>query len=85
MTMTDVWGATRQAFGPVLNGQIRHSVCRWCYDKILFETFAGEVKKLGITAIELCGPSEWPVLMKMVLTCLFQSLIYILVYINSHE
>ncbi|MCF2446922.1 TIM barrel protein [Dyadobacter sp. CY345] len=69
MTMTDVWGVTQKALGPVLNGQIRHSVCRWCYDKIPFETFAIEVKKLGITSIELCGQSEWPVLKKMGLTC----------------
>ena len=67
--MTDVWGATKKVLGPVLNGQIKHSVCRWCYDKIPFETFAQEVKKLGITSIELCGPSEWPVLKKMGLTC----------------
>ncbi|WP_199539315.1 hydroxypyruvate isomerase family protein [Dyadobacter luteus] len=69
LTMTDVWGANEKAFVPVLNGQIMHSVCRWCYDKIPFETFAEEVKKLGITSIELCGPAEWPVLKKMGLTC----------------
>ncbi|MCF0060388.1 TIM barrel protein [Dyadobacter chenwenxiniae] len=68
-TLTNVFGATEKALGSVLNGQIRHSVCRWCYNKIPFETFAEETKKLGITSIELCGPSEWPVLKKYGLTC----------------
>ncbi|MCE7038944.1 hydroxypyruvate isomerase family protein [Dyadobacter sp. CY312] len=69
LTLTNVFGETQKVLGSVLHGKIRHSVCRWCYNKIPFETFAHEVKKLGITSIELCGPSEWPVLKKYGLTC----------------
>lgn len=47
-----------------LKGNIHHSVCRWCYSSIPLEEFSAAVKKIGITAIDLVGPKEWPVLQK---------------------
>ncbi|HUG12143.1 MAG TPA: TIM barrel protein [Opitutaceae bacterium] len=50
-------------------GGIRHSVCRWCYNKIPLEEFARAVKEMGLESIELLGPDEWPVVQKLGLTC----------------
>lgn len=47
-----------------LKGNIRHSVCRWCYGAIPLEEFAAAVKGFGISAIDLVGPKDWPVLKK---------------------
>jgi hydroxypyruvate isomerase len=47
-----------------LKGNINHSVCRWCYGSIPLEEFAPAVKKMGINAIDLVGPKDWPVLQK---------------------
>lgn len=52
-----------------LKGNIRHSVCRWCYDKIPFEDLCKAAKAMGIQSIELVGPDEWPLLKKHGLTC----------------
>ena len=47
-----------------LKGNINHSVCRWCYNQVPLEEFCAAVKKMGIGAIDLVGPKEWPVLQK---------------------
>lgn len=51
-----------------LNGNINHSVCRWCFSSIDLETLCLEVKKMGITGIDLVGPKDWPILKKHGLT-----------------
>ena len=43
-------------------GNIRHSVCRWCFSGISLEELCVAVKPMGITAIDLIGPKEWDVL-----------------------
>ncbi len=45
-----------------LKGNINHSVCRWCYGSIPLDEFCAAVKKMGINAIDLVGPKDWPVL-----------------------
>src|SRR5581483_6725348 len=52
-----------------LKGNINHSVCRWCYNSIPLEEFCAAVKKMGIGAIDLVGPKEWPTLQKYGLFC----------------
>ena len=47
-----------------LKGNINHSVCRWCYDSIPLETFCQEVKRIGLGAIDLVAPKDWPMLQK---------------------
>ena len=47
-----------------LKGNIRHSVCRWCYGAIPMEEFAAAVNGFGINAIDLVGPKDWPLLKK---------------------
>lgn len=47
-----------------IKGTINHSVCRWCFSSIDIETLCIEAKKIGISAIDLVGPNDWPVLKK---------------------
>lgn len=47
-----------------LKKNINHSVCKWCYDSIPFDEFCAAAKKMGITAIDLVSPKDWPVLKK---------------------
>jgi hydroxypyruvate isomerase len=47
-----------------LKGNINHSVCRWCYDSIPLESFCQSVKEMGLPAIDLVAPKDWPLLQK---------------------
>lgn len=49
---------------PALKGNVNHSVCRWCFSGIELDTLCLEAKKMGIKAIDLVGPKEWPTLKK---------------------
>ena len=51
-----------------MKGNINHAVCKWCFDEIPLEQFAKSVKSIGITGIDLIGPSDWPILKKYNLT-----------------
>ncbi|MEY3194274.1 MAG: hypothetical protein RIQ78_371 [Bacteroidota bacterium] len=44
------------------HGNIRHAVCRWCYDGYSLEELCTFAKQIGIAAIDLVGPKEWPIL-----------------------
>ena len=52
-----------------LKGNINHSVCQWTYNYISLEELCLEVKKIGIGAIDLIAPKDWPVLKKHGLFC----------------
>lgn len=60
--------ATERSLGTSLSGRINHSVCRWCYDTFSLDELCQEIKKIGITAIDLVGPEDWPTLKKHGLT-----------------
>lgn len=45
-------------------GNIRHAVCRWCYNSIPLEEFCYAANTMGISAIDLVGPKDWPTLKK---------------------
>ena len=47
-----------------LKGHINHSACYWCYNTIPLEDFLINLKDLGIKAIDLVGPEDWPFLKK---------------------
>jgi len=49
---------------PKLKGNVNHSACRWCYDKIELDALCAAGKEMGLKAIDLVGPSEWPTLKK---------------------
>jgi hydroxypyruvate isomerase len=48
-----------------LKGNIKHSVCRWTYGYLSLEELGAVANKIGIKAIDLIGPKEWPILKKM--------------------
>jgi hydroxypyruvate isomerase len=47
-----------------LKGNINHSVCRWCYNDIPMEDFLKHLNELGIKAMDLTGPEDWPLMKK---------------------
>lgn len=65
--LPDVAGA-RQSGG---SGRSRfaQSVCRWCYANIPLRDFCEAVAKMGLTAIDLLTPDEWPMAREFGLTC----------------
>jgi hydroxypyruvate isomerase len=50
-------------------GNIKQSVCQWCYDKIPLEKLTTEAKKMGYQSIELLGPEDILKVKKLGLTC----------------
>lgn len=49
--------------GPgVLKGNINHSVARWCFGDMPLAELCVLGKSVGLKAIDLCGPDDWPVL-----------------------
>jgi len=49
---------------PPLKGNVNHSVCRWCFSDIPLEKLCEEAKRMGLKAIDLVGPKDWPILKK---------------------
>lgn len=47
-----------------LKGNIRQSVCQWCYGNVPLEKLAQEAKKMGLIGIDLIGAEGWDVLKK---------------------
>jgi len=52
-----------------LKGNINHSVCQWTYAFLSLDDLCLEVKKLGLKAIDLLAPKDWPTIRKHGLTC----------------
>lgn len=50
-------------------GRLRQSVCRWPYGRIPLPEFARAVKSMGLEAIDLLQPDEWPVVADAGLVC----------------
>jgi hydroxypyruvate isomerase len=53
----------------VKNGRINQSVSKWCYGKFKLDEFCAITKKMGIKAIDLLGPRDFPTLKKHGLEC----------------
>jgi len=47
-----------------LKNNIHHSACRWCYNSIPLEPLLQHFNDLGIKAMDLVGPKDWPLLKK---------------------
>lgn len=66
MMATDLFqrgaSAAQEAALTPLKGRINHSVCRWCYPEIPLAELCQAAREIGITAIDLVGPKEWPIL-----------------------
>lgn len=55
--------AMTEKHAPVVRkGNIRHSVCRWCYGGFTLDQLCVFAKQIGISAIDLIGPGEWEIL-----------------------
>lgn len=52
-----------------LKGRVKHSVCRWCYQRIPLEELCDGVKAVGVQSIELLREDEWPVALSKGLEC----------------
>ncbi len=52
-----------------LKGNIKHSVCKWCYDSIPLEEFAVACVDMGIQSIELLEEKDWATIHKYGLKC----------------
>jgi hydroxypyruvate isomerase len=59
--------ADKEPYKP--KGNIKQSVCRWCYGSITLEKLTEEAKKMGYESIELLGPEDIKVVKKLGLTC----------------
>jgi hydroxypyruvate isomerase len=53
----------------VKNGRINQSASKWCYGKMSLEELCVVGKKLGLKAIDLLGPNDFPTLKKHGLAC----------------
>ena len=47
-----------------LKGNINHSVCQWTYGFLSVEELCKVAKDIGLKAIDLMGPKDWPTLQK---------------------
>lgn len=59
----------KSLFDLSLKGNIKHSVCKWCYNSIPLEEFAIAIKKMGIQAIDLIAVDQFPILKKHNIVC----------------
>ncbi len=54
-------------------GNIKQSVCRWCYNKIPLDKLAAEIARIGYKSIELLGAKEIKMVKELGLTCAVMS------------
>lgn len=52
-----------------LKNNINHSACQWCYNDMPLEDLLKELQQLGVKAIDLIGPKDWPLLKKYDIHC----------------
>jgi hydroxypyruvate isomerase len=50
-------------------GRVRQSVCRWIYQDIPLPEFCRTARELGLAAVDLLQPDEWPVARDAGLSC----------------
>ena len=50
-------------------GRLKQSVSRWCYQKIAMPEFCRAVAAMGLTAIDLLEPADWPIVREHGLIC----------------
>ncbi len=58
-----------QAEESPLKGNLKQSVCRWCYNGIELDDLCREAAAMGLKSVELLGPDEWETVKKHGLTC----------------
>jgi hydroxypyruvate isomerase len=61
--------AAGQTGGAVKRGRLKQSVCRWCYRDIALPDLCKAAAEIGLTAMDLLTPEEWPVAKQYGLVC----------------
>ncbi len=56
-----------------VQGNLKQSVCKWCYRNLTVEELARGAAPIGIKSVELVPPDDWPTLKKYGLTCAMAS------------
>ena len=46
------------------DGRLKQSLCRWCYNRVPLDELCEEAAALGLQAIDLLEPKDWPVAQK---------------------
>ena len=62
-------GGRQPAGRAVTRGRLRQSVSRWCYEKIPLPELCKAVAAMGVPAIDLLEPEDWPVVRDHGLVC----------------
>jgi hydroxypyruvate isomerase len=52
-----------------VNGNIKQSVCQWCYRDVPLEKLAEQAKRIGYRSVELLSPDQYKVVKPYGLTC----------------
>lgn len=47
-----------------LKGKINHSACRWCYSKLTLDELCKGASDIGMQALDLIDPKDWPTVQK---------------------
>lgn len=58
-----------------LKGNLKQSVCRWCFSSMKLDELARNAKGMGIQSVELLSPDEWPIVQQQGLTCAVAGLV----------
>ena len=61
--------ATSSSSDTPRKNNINHSVCKWCFEDIPLTEFLPIIKEMGIHAIDLVGPNDWPLLKEFDIHC----------------
>ena len=61
--------ARGQAAEGKVKGNIRHSVCKWCYRGVSLDKLAAKAASLGMESVELLNPPEFAAMQKHGLIC----------------
>ena len=54
---------------PVWKGNLRQSICQWCFGDMPLEELCELAVELGYKSVELLGPDDWPTILDKGLTC----------------
>ncbi|MBI4660482.1 MAG: TIM barrel protein [Verrucomicrobia bacterium] len=63
------WLSAAEGVKAELKGNVNHSVCRWCYNKIPLEDLCKASKEMGLQSVELVTTNDFPTLKKHGLIC----------------
>lgn len=68
-TVTPAFGTAASRESRKHKGNIRQSVCQWCYENLPLEKLAAGAARIGLKSVELIGPSQYRIVKRFGLTC----------------